>query len=146
MATKEERIYVIPLRLAYEKPRKKRARKAIKIIKSFVKKHMKVEEVKLSPALNDEIWKRGIEKPPRKVEVKVVKEENIAFAMLKQEKKEEAFKKVVKEEAKEEEKEKEEKKEVKKEEKKEKVVEEKEENKKKEEKEEKKEEEGKEKK
>ena len=40
-----ERIYVVPLREAYEKPRIKRAKKAAQILRSFISRHMKVEEM-----------------------------------------------------------------------------------------------------
>lgn len=77
-----ERIYVIPLRDAYRAPRKKRAKVAIRIIREFVKRHLKVEEVKIGNDVNEYVWSRSIEKPPRRVKVKVVKEEDVAEVSL----------------------------------------------------------------
>jgi large subunit ribosomal protein L31e len=70
-----ERIYTIPLRSAYDAVRGKRSRKAIKIVRSFISRHMKAEmdEVSISEGVNKLIWKRGIQKPPRKIKVRAVK-------------------------------------------------------------------------
>ena len=83
-----ERIYVIPLRGAYEGVRTKRSRKAIKIIRGFIVRHMKAEEenVIISEAVNALIWKRGIQKPPRKIKVKAIKSGDTVNVMLLEEK------------------------------------------------------------
>jgi len=82
----EERIYTIPLRRAWIAPRKKRAPRAVRIVKSFVQRHMKIEtEVKgeeeeeegrlvISNEVNEKLWSRGIEKPPRNIRVRAVKD------------------------------------------------------------------------
>lgn len=79
-----ERVYTIPLRKVFDVPRTKRAPKAIKVIKQFLIKHMKVTEdhVFLSEAVNSTIWQRGIKKPPRKIKVKVTKEGDKLIARL----------------------------------------------------------------
>jgi len=70
-----EREYIVPLRRGVNKvPRYKRAKKAIKVLKEFIAKHMKVEDrdlnkVKVDRFLNNEIWFRGIKKPPAKIKV-----------------------------------------------------------------------------
>lgn len=71
----EERVYTIPLGRACLAPRKKTTPKAVRIIKSFVLKHMKVDgdSVKISNAVNEKLWRRGIEKPPRKIKVRITK-------------------------------------------------------------------------
>ena len=80
----EERFYTIPLRKAWISPRKKRAPRAGRIVKSFVLKHMKVrteaegeeeaERLVIDNEVNEKLWSRGIEKPPRKIRVRVVKD------------------------------------------------------------------------
>ena len=80
----EEKFYTIPLRMAWISPRKKRAPKSMRIIKSFIKKHMKLrteaegeeeaEKLVISNEVNEKIWSRGIEKPPRKIRVRAVKD------------------------------------------------------------------------
>ncbi len=81
-----ERIYNIPLRDVKGVPRTRRANYAIKIVRSFVARHMKVpeENVWIDNRVNEEIWKRGIEKPPSKITVKVIKfeEEDSAEVLL----------------------------------------------------------------
>jgi large subunit ribosomal protein L31e len=71
-----ERIYTVPLRNAYmTAPRPKRANRAIKEIKIFLARHMKSEEDKvwLDNPVNEAIWARGIQKPPRRIRVKAVR-------------------------------------------------------------------------
>lgn len=78
MAEKEEtqeRIYTIPLKKVMISPRQRRAKRTINIIKEFAMKHMKSSEIKLSPELNEKIWERGIRSPPRRITVKMVKDE-----------------------------------------------------------------------
>ncbi|MEM2083284.1 MAG: 50S ribosomal protein L31e [Nitrososphaerota archaeon] len=71
-----EREYTIPLRDVWEAPKKKRAEKAIRIIKNFAKRHMKAEEVKISEKVNELIWSKGIEKPPRRIKVIMKKDKD----------------------------------------------------------------------
>ena len=88
----EERFYTIPLRKAWISPRKKRAPKATRIIKSFVLKHMKVrtepdeeeepERLVIDNEVNEKIWERGIEKPPRKIRVRVIKDKEGVVTVL----------------------------------------------------------------
>ncbi|RLF24313.1 MAG: 50S ribosomal protein L31e [Thermoprotei archaeon] len=68
-----ERVYTIPLRRVYEAPRTKRAPRAIRFVKEFIKRHMKAEDVIVDPEVNEKIWERGREKPPRRIRVRVVK-------------------------------------------------------------------------
>ena len=83
-----EREYVIPIRKRILKvPRYKRAKKAIKTIKEFIAKHMKVEDrdlrkVKIDNTLNNEVWFRGIKKPLTKVKVKAKKIAGIVYVEL----------------------------------------------------------------
>lgn len=72
----EERVYVINLRKVLITPRKKRAPRAVRLLKQFIKRHMKAEEVSISNEVNEEIWARGIEKPPRKLKVRAVKDKD----------------------------------------------------------------------
>jgi len=111
-AKKLEREYIIPLRKEWLKtPKHKRAKKAVRAIRLFLSKHMKVEfeDVKIGRFLNEYLWARGIKNPPAKVKVKVIREEGIARAelldlsekqkkMLEEEKKTEETKKKEKEE------------------------------------------------
>jgi large subunit ribosomal protein L31e len=88
----EERFYTIPLRKAWISPRKKRAPKAARIVKSFVLKHMKVrteaegeeeaEKLVIDNEVNEKLWSRGIEKPPRKIRVRVVKDKEGVVTVL----------------------------------------------------------------
>jgi large subunit ribosomal protein L31e len=80
----EERIYTVPLGKALIVPPNKRTARAVRMLKSFMIKHMKLEahkegetEEEEAPArliidneVNEKLWSRGIEKPPRKIRVR----------------------------------------------------------------------------
>ena len=78
----EEKVFNIPLREAFEKQRNRRASNASKIVKEFLIKHMKTENIKVGKSINDAIWKKGIQNPPRKIRIHVIKEEDIIYAEL----------------------------------------------------------------
>ena len=71
-----ERIYTIPLKDAYEHPRNKRGKRAIRLIQDFALRHMKAEDVRVSEGVNSNILRDGIEKPPRRIKVRMVKGED----------------------------------------------------------------------
>jgi len=73
----DETIITIPLGSVYsKKPEYKRSSKAIAEVRSFLEKHMKAKEVKIGQDLNEKILSRGAKKPPRRIQVKVSKDEN----------------------------------------------------------------------
>jgi len=78
-----ERVYVIPLRKEWLKaPKYRRAKKAIRAIKEFLVKHMKLYErdlkkIKIGDFVNKAIWCRGMKSPPHKITVKVTKKGDI---------------------------------------------------------------------
>ena len=70
-----ENIYTIPF---YPKLNKtapyRRTPRAIRMLKQFIVKHTKADFVIITNELNEFIWKRGIQKPPRKVKVRAIVE------------------------------------------------------------------------
>ena len=70
----EERTYTIPLRRAWVSPRNKRAPRAIRLVKTFIQRHMKPETLVVRNEVNERIWGRGIENPPRRIRVRAVKD------------------------------------------------------------------------
>ena len=85
----EERVYTIPLGKAWVRPPKKRAPRAMQLIKAFVTKHMKLEmrveeeeekgelpKLIISNDVNEKVWRRSIEKPPRKIRVRAAKDKD----------------------------------------------------------------------
>ena len=83
----EERIYTIPLGRALVRPPKKRAPRAISLIREFIAKHMKLDtsvqtelekgelpKLTISNAVNEKVWSRSIKKPPRKIRVRTTKD------------------------------------------------------------------------
>lgn len=69
----EEQVYTIPLRDARKTQKQKRAAKAVKLVKQFIKKHANVSEVKISSDLNQKIWSQSAGDPPARVRVRAVK-------------------------------------------------------------------------
>lgn len=79
MATIEEtatRVYTINLGKAWITPEHKRTDRVVNMIREFAERHMKSNEIKLDQDLNRQLWSRGKTNPPRKVRVKMVKEED----------------------------------------------------------------------
>jgi len=71
-----KREYVIPLRRKTLKaPKWRRSKKAVSVLKEFVQKHMKTDNVIICNELNEAIWGQGIKNPPGKVEVIALKNE-----------------------------------------------------------------------
>jgi len=71
----EERMYVVPLRKVKEAPRTQRAARATRVLKDFIVKHSKCENVKIDKQLNEKLWEKGIESSPSKVKIRIVKAE-----------------------------------------------------------------------
>lgn len=69
----DERIYVVPLAKARHGPRNKYAKKAIRYLREFMTRHFKPESLVISQEVNEKIWERGIQKPPRKLKVRCTK-------------------------------------------------------------------------
>lgn len=85
-----EKEYIIPLR---EKGRSavsyKKTPKAVKTVKEFLARHMKIydrdlNKVKIDRYLNEYLWFRGIKNPPHKIKVKVSREGKIVHVGLSQ--------------------------------------------------------------
>lgn len=109
-----ERTYTVPLRREWLKaPKSHRGKKAVRALKEFMVRHMKVydrdlRKVKVDITLNNEIRFRGMRKPPAKILVKAQKfsngivkvelvnvPEHIKFLRLKQEKNDKKIKKEI---------------------------------------------------
>jgi len=70
----DERIYTVPLRKAYwTGSRLRRSNRAVRVLREFVERHMKPEELLIQPEVNERIWARGIQKPPRRVRIRATK-------------------------------------------------------------------------
>ena len=52
-------------------------------IKDFIRKHMKPDDLIISTEVNERLWNRGIEKPPRRIRIKAVRDnDNIVTVYL----------------------------------------------------------------
>jgi len=73
--SEETRVLTVNLSRVYWGRRSNRAARAVRYLKEWIKRRLRAEQVLIEEGLNKLIWSRGIEKPPRKVKVKVVIEE-----------------------------------------------------------------------
>lgn len=75
----EERLYTISFsKTVYGRniPRKKRTPRAVRYLREFISKHLKCDEIIIDPEVNEFMWTRGIQKPPRKIRIRAVKTED----------------------------------------------------------------------
>ena len=86
------RVYTVPLKKAWRKHKNRRAEAAVRFLRRFVARHMKVEEseVKIEEEVNKAIWARSMNNPPRKIRVVVQKtdEGKVRVSLFKEEVKE----------------------------------------------------------
>ena len=71
-----ERVYTVPLWRAWVTPRYRRTERAINLIKEYAVHHMKAKTIKISEELNEMMWSKGIQNPPRRVTVKMAKDKD----------------------------------------------------------------------
>jgi len=88
MVEELERVFTVPLTVTRHVPRTKRAPRAIKEIKEYVRKHMAEKgtageedeslkkDVWIDNKLNEKLWANGIEHPPSRVRVKAIRFED----------------------------------------------------------------------
>lgn len=86
----EERIYTVPLSKALIMPPRKRSPRAMRMLRNFIVRHMKLAAKKpeereegeepptliISKEVNEKVWSRGIEKPPRKIRIRAAKDKD----------------------------------------------------------------------
>jgi len=84
-----ERVYTINLGKVLLSPNNQRAKRAINMIREFATRHMKSENVKIEEDVSHLVWARGIRHPPRKIRVKLTKDDdgNILVSKYEEEKK-----------------------------------------------------------
>ncbi|MGD0636678.1 MAG: 50S ribosomal protein L31e [Nitrososphaerales archaeon] len=77
------RVYMVPLRRAFEAPKYRRTKVAVRIIREFTIRHMKATEVKIEKGVNELIWSRGITNPPRRIRLEMERDEDgVVFVRL----------------------------------------------------------------
>jgi large subunit ribosomal protein L31e len=70
------RIYTVNLAKAWDTPKYRRTDRVINIIKEFTQRHMQTDKVKIDQDLNRHIWSRGKTNPPRKIRLRMIKEDD----------------------------------------------------------------------
>jgi len=78
-----ERVYTINLGKVLLSPNNQRAKRAINMIREFAIRHMKSEDVKIEEDVSHLVWARGIRHPPRKIRVKLTKDDDGAVLISK---------------------------------------------------------------
>jgi len=70
------RIYNINLGKCWDTPKYRRTDRVINMIKEFAMRNMDSQRIKIDQDLNRFIWSRGKTNPPRKVRVRMIKDED----------------------------------------------------------------------
>jgi len=70
------RVHMVPLRRAFEAPKYRRTKVAIRVIREFTTRHMKAKEVKIDKEVNLLLWSRGITNPPRRIKLEMERDED----------------------------------------------------------------------
>jgi len=69
----EEHVYTVPLAHAWIAPIKKRSPRAMRVLKEYLRKNMKIRDFVISEEVNERFWSQGIEGAPRRIRVRAVK-------------------------------------------------------------------------
>jgi len=67
---------MVPLRRAFEAPKYRRTKVAIRVIREFTTRHMKAKEVKIDKEVNILLWSKGITNPPRRIRLEMERDED----------------------------------------------------------------------
>ncbi len=80
---KNDMIYTLSLGRLYWGRRSNRSNRAVKYIRKFAMRHFHVDDVLIDPLVNQYIWSRSREKPPRRITIRVIRiRENVAKVTL----------------------------------------------------------------
>ena len=85
---KIEKEYIIPLReKGRSVPRYKKTPKAVKTVKEFLVRHMKIRDrdlnkIKVDRFVNEALWFRGIKNPPHKIKIRAIKQGDLVRVEL----------------------------------------------------------------
>ena len=69
MSVDLERVYTINLGKVLLSQSQHRAVRALNMIREFARHHMKIESIKIDEQVAQQIWARGVRRPPRKIRV-----------------------------------------------------------------------------
>lgn len=69
------RVYTVPLKKAWRRKKNRRAEAAMRFLRTFISRHMKTapEKVKIDAKINEKIWERSMNNPPRRIRVTAAK-------------------------------------------------------------------------
>ena len=71
-----ERIFTINLRKAtLEARRWEKSKKSVAVVRNFLKKHMKTDEIKIGKSITEKIWSGGNQNPPSKIRIRAIETE-----------------------------------------------------------------------
>ncbi|MEM3407991.1 MAG: 50S ribosomal protein L31e [Candidatus Micrarchaeia archaeon] len=79
-----EKLMILNLKKAYEKPRTKRRQVVIKLLRELTARHAKANyfDVKIDNAVTKEIYKNGSRFPLKRIKVKITKDEKTGIVLV----------------------------------------------------------------
>jgi len=80
MLMAEDVVLTVPLKKIFYLPRYQRSKKAVRMLKSELKRKLKVDQIKISKELNELLWSHGDSLKIRRIKVlaKIDKENSVA--------------------------------------------------------------------
>lgn len=78
----ETQIHTVNLRRVRRVNPRKRAKKAMRILKDYVTRHTGAESVSVSNAVNQELWANGAKKPPTSLDIQIMVDGSTAHVEL----------------------------------------------------------------
>ncbi len=73
----EEKVLTISLRKKMGKGRNwKKVRNYLKLLRKLLERKLKTDKIKIDKKLNEKIWKGGIENPPYKLKIRIIKSDD----------------------------------------------------------------------
>jgi len=73
----ESRVYTVTLKQnTLTAPKWRRTKKAVTILREYLEKHTKSDDVRISRWVNERLWSKGGKNPPSKISVKVTKKKD----------------------------------------------------------------------
>jgi large subunit ribosomal protein L31e len=73
----EEKVVTINIkRQLLKAPQWERSKKAARFLRKALKKHTKAEKINIGRSINEQIWKKGAERPPIKLKVRITTKED----------------------------------------------------------------------
>lgn len=63
-------------------PNYRKTAKAVRLVRRLVEKHVRSDQIKIGPYLNDKLWSQGRKNPPNRIQIEITKSDDYFLAEL----------------------------------------------------------------